>query len=169
MDNFTIINLQTFTALIMIYLFFRWWVTPRITNLSIYDVLLPLVFVHSLRYLGMMFMVDNQMIYDDFPKDIGQTIGLWDFSVAILAMITSYTLKIKWKYAIPLVWVFNIYGFVDLMYAFPNTFGLEFYNYDIGGIWFLFVIVGPFMTFTHFYIFYRLFKNLKKQKTTNHG
>ncbi|MEM8908562.1 MAG: hypothetical protein AAGD05_11995, partial [Bacteroidota bacterium] len=108
------------------------------------------------------FMVDTQ-IYDEFPDDLAQIIGLWDLTTAFLAMLTTYALRIKWTFAIPLVWVFNIYGFVDIMYAFYETFGIEFYNYYIGGIWFLFIIVGPFTTFSHFYIFYRLITERSKK------
>lgn len=108
-----------------------------------------------------MFMVDNQ-IYDEFPKDLAFTIGVWDYSVAILALITTYALKIKWKFAIPLVWIFNIWGFADLMTALPKSSALEFYNYVIGGIWWM-SIIGPITMIRHIYIFIRLFKNLKNK------
>ncbi|MEM1320512.1 MAG: hypothetical protein AAGG75_09655 [Bacteroidota bacterium] len=163
MDNFTILNLQNFAAFLMTFLGLKWWVFPRVANLSIHKALIPFVFLHSIRYLGMMFMVEHQ-IYDEFPKDVATVIGLWDYTTAILAIITTYALRVEWKFAIPLVWFFNIFGFMDLVNAFPNVFGLEFYNYDIGGIWFMFIIVGPFTMISHLYIFYRLFKNFNTSK-----
>lgn len=110
----------------------------------------------------MMFMVDNQ-IYDEFPKDLAFTIGIWDYSVSILAIVTTYALKVKWKYSIPLVWFFNIWGFADLMTALPQASALEFYNFDIGGIWWMSVIIGPITIISHLYIFIRLFKNWRKK------
>ncbi len=160
MDNFTIFNLQTLAAFLTAYLALRWFILPKVSKLPIHEALIPFVFVQAIRYLGMMFMVDNQ-IYDAFPTNLAHTIGLWDYSVSILALITTYALKISWKYAIPLVWVFNIWGFVDLLTALPQVSALEFYNYDIGGIWWMSVIVGPITIVSHIYIFGRLFKNFR--------
>lgn len=161
MNNFTIFNLQTLAAFLMFYLAFRWFVLPKVKNLPIQDALIPFVFLQGIRYLGTMFMVDNQ-IYDEFPKDLAFTIGLWDYSVSILALITTYALKTNWKFAVPLVWIFNVWGFADLLNALPKASALEFYNYDIGGIWWMSVIVGPITIISHIYIFIRLFKNLRK-------
>lgn len=161
MDNFTIFNLQLLAAFLMVIFGLRWFILPKVSQLPIRDALIPFVFIHAIRYLGMMFMVDNQ-IYDEFPKDLAFTIGVWDYSVAILALITTYALKVKWKYAIPLVWIFNIWGFADLMTALPQASAQEFYNYDIGGIWWMSIIVGPITIISHIYIFIRLFKILKK-------
>lgn len=155
MDNFTILNMQAFAGLISFYLAFKWWVFPKLSNLSIHDALLPMVFIHSLRFLGMAFMVDTQ-VYDDFPDDLALTIGIWDYSTAIFAIITAIALKNKWKYAIPLVWIFNIFGFTDLIVAFPKVFGIEFYNYDLGTMWWAFVTIGIINVISHIYIFYRL-------------
>lgn len=157
MDNFTILNMQAGAGLITFYLTFRWYVFPRLAKLSIHDALLPMVLIHGLRYLGMVFMVDTQ-VYDDFPDDLAFTVGMWDYSTAILAIVTAIALKNKWKYVIPLVWVFNLVGFTDLLVAFPQVFGIQFYNYDLGTMWWAFVTLGIVNVISHIYIFYRLFK-----------
>lgn len=158
MNNFLILNLQATAGLIAFSLAFKWWVAPRLAKLDIYDALLPVVFIHSLRYLGMVFMVDTQ-VYDAFPDDLAFTVGMWDYSVSILAIVTGIALKNKWRYAIPLVWVFNIYGFTDLVVAFPQVFGIKFYNYDLGTMWWAFVTIGIVNVISHFYIFYRLIRS----------
>ncbi len=162
MDNFTIFNLQILAAFLMVIFGLRWFILPKVSKLPIHEALIPFVFLQGIRYLGSMFMVDNQ-IYDEFPKDLAFTIGAWDYSVAILAIITTYALRVKWKYAIPLVWIFNLWGFADLMTALPQASAQEFYNYDIGGIWWMSVIIGPITIISHIYIFIRLFKNLRKK------
>ena len=159
MDNFTIINLQALTGTIAIILAFRWWVKPRIVNLSIQDALLPFVFLNIFRYLGLTFMAKEQF-YDGFPTEFLNTVGLLDFSTAILAIIAAIALKNKWSFAIPLVWIFNIVGFGDLITAFPQFFGLELYNHNLGTIWLVFVTYGLAAFLSHIYIFIRLIKNL---------
>ncbi|MDP4953888.1 MAG: hypothetical protein NWQ53_09620 [Flavobacteriales bacterium] len=162
MDNFTIINLQALTGTLAIILAFKWWLQPRLANLSIQDALLPFVFLNTFRYLGLSFIAKEQF-YDGFPTEFLNTVGLLDFSTAILAIIAAIALKNKWSFAISLVWIFNIVGFGDLITAFPQFFGLELYNHNIGWIWLLFVTYGLATFLSHIYIFIRLFKNLKKK------
>lgn len=161
MDNFTIINLQAITGTIAIILAFKWWVQPRLINLSIQEALLPFVFLNTFRYLGLSFMAKEQF-YNGFPMEFLTQVGLLDFATAILAIITAVALKNKWSIAIPLVWVFNIVGFGDLITAFPQFFGLELYNQNLGFIWLMFITYGLATFLSHIYIFSRLFKNLKK-------
>ena len=162
MDNFTIINLQALTGTVAIILAFQWWIKPRIANLAIQEALLPFVFLNTFRYLGLSFMAKEQF-YDGFPAEFLNTVGLLDFSTAILAIIAAISLKNKWSIAIPLVWIFNIVGFGDLITAFPQFFGLELYNQNLGFICLMFVTYGLATFLSHIYIFIRLFKNLKKK------
>ncbi|MDP4844963.1 MAG: hypothetical protein NWR83_10890 [Salibacteraceae bacterium] len=162
MDNFIIINLQAIIGTISIILAFNWWIKPRIANLSIQDALLPFVFLNTFRYLGLSFMAKEQF-YDGFPSDFLTTVGIWDLSTAVLAVIAAIALKSKWSFAIPLVWVFNIVGFSDLITAFPQFFGNKLYDHDLGFIWLMFVTYGLATFLSHIYIFIRLIKNLRKK------
>lgn len=163
MSNFIIINLQAVIGSISLILGFKFWIQPRIENLSIHDALLPFVFLNSFRYLGLSFMAKEQF-YGGFPADFLTTVGLWDMSTAIFAIIVTVALKGKWKFAIPLVWVFNIFGFADLITAFPQFFGLKLYDYNLGFIWLTFITYGLAAFLSHIYIFYRLLKNLGKNQ-----
>lgn len=160
MDNFTIINLQALTGTIAIILGFRYWIQPRISKLPIHEALLPLVFLNTFRYLGLSFMAKEQF-YDGFPQDFLTTVGLLDFTTAILAIISFVALKNKWRFAILLVWIFNVVGFGDLITAFPQFFGLKLYDQDLGFIWLMFITYGLAAFLSHIYIFIRLLKNLK--------
>ena len=160
MDNFTIINLQALVGTVTLFVVFKWWIQPRLANLSINDALLPFVFLNSFRYLGLSFMAKEQM-YDGFPADFLMQVGLWDFATAVLALITALTLKSRWKFAIPLVWFFNLFGFADLLTAFPKFFSLKLYDQNLGFIWLMFVTYGLAAFLSHIYIFSKLIKNLR--------
>ena len=157
MDNFAIINLQALTGSVAIFLGFRYWIQPKVSKLSIHEALLPFVFLNTFRYLGLSFMAKEQF-YDGFPAEFLTTVGLWDLTTAILAIITTVALKTKWKFAIPLVWIFNIVGFADLVTAFPQFFGLKLYDHNLGFIWLMFVTYGLTTFMSHIYIFYRLLR-----------
>ncbi|SFT85825.1 hypothetical protein SAMN04489724_2369 [Algoriphagus locisalis] len=162
MDNFAIINLQAITGTTAFLLAFKWWIQPRLANLSIYEALMPFVFLNSFRYLGLSFMAKEQF-YDGFPADFLMQVGIWDFATAILAIVTAFSLKNKWKYAIPLVWIFNLFGFADLLTAFPKFFSLKLYDHNLGFIWLMFVTYGLAALLSHIYIFYRLIGNFRKK------
>lgn len=160
MDNFTIINIQALIGSISIILGFNWWIKPRLAHLSVEMAVLPLVFLNTFRYLGLSFMAKEQF-YDGFPSEFLNTVGIWDMSTAILAIIAAVAIKGKWKLALPLVWLFNIVGMTDLVTAFPQFFGLELYNHDLGFIWLMFITYGLTTFLSHIYIFIRLIKNLR--------
>ena len=162
MDNFLIINLQAMVGTVAIILGFRYWIQPRIAKLSLHEALLPFVFLNAFRYLGLTFMAKEQF-YDGFPTEFLTTVGILDLSTAILAIIATIALKNKWSFAIPLVWIFNIVGFGDLITAFPQFFGLKLYDQNLGFIWLMFVTYGLAAFLSHIYIFARLFKSLKKK------
>lgn len=165
MDNFIIINLQALVGTIGIILGFRWWIKPRLANLTLEEALLPFVYLNIFRYLGLSFMAKEQF-YDGFPTEFLTTVGLLDFTTAILAIIAAIALKSKWRFAMPLVWVFNIVGFGDLINAFPQFFGLKLYDQNLGFIWLMFVTYGLATFLSHIYIFTRLIKSRIKTSST---
>ena len=160
MNNFAIINIQALIGTIAIILGFKYWIQPRIANLPIHAALLPFVFLNTFRYLGLTFMAQEQF-YNNYPSEFLTTVGLLDFITAVLALVSVVALKNKWSFAIPLVWIFNIVGFGDLITAFPQFFGLELYNQDLGFIWLMFVTYGLSTFLSHIYIFIQLIKNIR--------
>lgn len=163
MDNFAIINIQAILGSISIVLGFKIWMQPRLAKLSFYEALLPLVFVNTFRYLGLSFMAKEQF-YSGFPIEFITTIGLWDMLTSMLAIITVLALKVRWKYAIPLVWFFNVIGFAHLIIGFPQFFSLELYEYDLGTIWLVFITYGLVAFLSHIYIFYQLIQHIRGSK-----
>ena len=157
MDNFTIINIQALTGTVAMLLGFRYWIQPRVSKLSLQDALLPFVFLNAFRYLGLSFMAKEQF-YDGFPDEFLTTVGLLDLTTALLAIVSVVALKSRWRFAIPLVWVFNLVGFGDLITAFPQFFGLKLYDQNLGFIWLVFVTYGLATFMSHIYIFIRLLK-----------
>lgn len=155
MDNFTIINIQALTGTVALLLGFRYWIQPRISQLALHDALLPFVFLNAFRYLGLTFMAKEQF-YGGFPEEFLTTVGLLDLTTALLAIVSVVALKTRWRFAIPLVWIFNLVGFGDLITAFPQFFGLKLYDQNLGFIWLMFVTYGLATFLSHIYIFIRL-------------
>lgn len=157
MDNFTIINIQALIGTVALLLGFRYWIQPRISQLALHDALLPFIFLNAFRYLGLTFMAKEQF-YGGFPEEFLTTVGLLDLTTALLAIVSVVALKTRWRFAIPLVWIFNLVGFGDLITAFPQFFGLKLYDQNLGFIWLMFVTYGLATFLSHIYIFIRLLK-----------
>ncbi|MEM9006104.1 MAG: hypothetical protein AAGE59_21580 [Cyanobacteria bacterium P01_F01_bin.86] len=159
MKNLILLSLQVLSSLFMFYLAFRWWIKPRLDKLPQYEALLPVVFYHGIRFVGLTFMADGQF-YDSFPDNMAAAIGIGDYIVSILALLTAIALKSKTKIAIPLVWTTIVLGIVDFFNAFRLLGGQEFWKYDIEGTWYFFLFIGPITIITSIYIIKRLIQPL---------
>jgi hypothetical protein len=67
--------------------------------------------------------------------DFANQVAWGDFIAAVLALIAMAALSRRWSIAIPLVWIFNIWGTLDLLNAYymgakigdPGLFGAAIY------------------------------------------
>ena len=80
-----------------------------------------------------------------------------DLLAAALAIISIIALRRKWAIAIPLVWIFNIEGSLDLLNALIqggcyNTSG------EFGATYFIPVVIVPALLVTHYLIFLLLLR-----------
>jgi Na+/phosphate symporter len=78
--------------------------------------LLPLLLLHSLRHLGLMFLAPGA-IYPGIPPQFTHPAAYGDLITAILAMIAIPAVAARARRAKLLVWLFNVVGSVDLVDA----------------------------------------------------
>ena len=85
---------------------------------------------------------------------------LGDLLAAALALIALVALRLNWSAAIPLVWIFNIEGTIDLLNAL--TKGIM-YTTDghMGATYFIPAMIVPALLVTHVMIFQLLIQNGK--------
>jgi hypothetical protein len=76
-----------------------------------------------------------------------------DFVAAILALLSIAALTWRWSFAIPLVWVFNVWGTVDLLYAYYNGIMLELEPGLFGAAFYIPTMIVPPLLVTHALIF----------------
>ncbi|MEE8225501.1 MAG: hypothetical protein V3R30_01675, partial [Kiloniellales bacterium] len=82
-----------------------------------------------------------------------------DLLAAVLALVALLALRLDWPIAVPLVWIFNIEGTLDLLNAVFQ--GLR-YTPDghLGATYFIPAVVVPALLVTHAIVFWLL---LRKQ------
>lgn len=113
------LNILTANLVLSTFVFWiaaRIYVIPRLGQLSPQAVLLPILLLHSLRHLGLMFLAPGA-IYDGMPAQFAYPAALGDLLAAVLAMTAIVPVAKNTRAARPLVWIFNVVGTVDLAAA----------------------------------------------------
>jgi hypothetical protein len=89
----------------------RIYVVPNLSRWNPQAILIPILLLHSLRHLGLMFLAPGA-VYEGMPPQFAHPAAWGDLVTAALAMtaILSGTPR-------PLVWIFNVVGTVDLLAA----------------------------------------------------
>lgn len=111
------------------------YVWPALRAMPRYDALRLLAAFNAFRFLGMNFMVAG-FVSAQLSPDFAAEVGWGDLIAATLALISMAALSWRWPIAVPIVWIFNIWGTLDLLNAYymgvtkiqdPGLFGAGIY------------------------------------------
>ena len=94
----------------------RIYLLPRLPALDARIVLVPILLLHSLRHLGLMFLAPGG-VYPGISTQFTEPAAFGDLLAALLALCAIAALVVNAKSARLLVWVFNIEGTADLALA----------------------------------------------------
>ncbi len=94
----------------------RLYVIPRLHVLEPRAVLLPILLLHGLRHLGLMFLAPGAT-YAGVPLQFAYPAALGDLLAAVLALVAIPAVAANRGSAKTLVWIFTIEGTVDLAIA----------------------------------------------------
>lgn len=107
MDSFQIFGLQTLLSFVIYGLIARWYVAPRLATLPLRDALVPLLFLHTFRHLGLVFQVPA-VAGVSLPPSFARPAAYGDLVAALLALLSIVALRSRWRAALSIVWLFNI-------------------------------------------------------------
>ena len=110
------------------------YVWPAIRTMPRNSALRLLAAFHAFRFEGMNFMVAG-FVSPQLSPDFASQVGWGDLIAASLALVSMGALSWRWPIAIPIVWIFNIWGTLDLLNAYykgvkigdPGLFGAAIY------------------------------------------
>jgi hypothetical protein len=135
-----------------------WYVWPALSKLPRNSALIPLVFVHVLRYVGMTLLVAG-MVDPRLPREFLSNAAYGDLIAAALAFASIFALRSNWRAAVPLVWVFNTWGFVDLLNGVRGVLQLNVPSFHLGTAWYIYTFYAPLVIASHLMIFVILIKS----------
>ena len=111
-----IFGIQVLMSFIVYILLARWYVAPRLAALPLHAALMPLVFLHAFRHVGLVFL-QPQVVGPDLQRAFAAPAAWGDLLAALLALLALVALRNRWGGALGLVWLFNVVGTLDLIYA----------------------------------------------------
>jgi hypothetical protein len=136
MDSVTIFWMQILTSGFVCALFAVWYVWPLLTERPRNSALTPLLFVHVFRYVGMTLLVPG-MVDPKLPTEFLSSAAYGDLIAAALALASISALRSNWRVAIPLVWVANTWGFVDLLNGVRGVLQLNVPSFNLATLWYV--------------------------------
>jgi hypothetical protein len=158
MGSTQIFWMQLLASVLVLSLIAAWYVWPALTRLSRNSALILLLFVHVPRYVGMTLLVTG-MIDPRLTREFLADTAYGDLIMAALALASIFALRGNWTLAIPLAWVANTWGFVDLLNAVRTVVQTNLPSYDLRTIWYIYIFYGPLVLVSHLLIFWALIKS----------
>jgi hypothetical protein len=124
---------------------------PALRNQPRARALQPLLLLHSFRFIGLAFLVPG-VVSPDLPGAFARPAAYGDLIAAVLALLALAALPSR--LGIVLVWVFNLWGSADLLYAFyQGLIGVGLEPGQLGAAYFIPTVVVPLLLITHGLVF----------------
>jgi len=111
-----ILTLNLIATTVIFYVAARIYLLPNLSRLGPRAILVPILLLHSMRHLGLMFLTRGAT-YPGLPAQFAYPAAFGDFATAMLAFIALVLLLRNSSAALPFVWLFNIVGTLDLIDA----------------------------------------------------
>jgi hypothetical protein len=156
-DAFAVFGIQTFFSFVVFGLYAWWFVWPWLKSLERTAALTALTFVHALRPIGATVLVAS-VAGTALPRDFAEAVAYGDLATSVLAVVTLLALRARLGFAIALVWLTNIVGFVDLVNALIGGVRYDIARLGMGSFWFVVTILVPILWVAHVLAFAVLFR-----------
>jgi hypothetical protein len=134
------------------------YVLPRLRVMPREDALTALVVPHTFRFVGLSFLVPG-VVSPSLPAEFAAPAAYGDLVAAILAVIATLALRARVPWAIAIVWVFNVWGTLDLLNAIYNgQIGVQIDVRSLGAAFYIPTVIVPALLILHGLIFWILLR-----------
>jgi hypothetical protein len=144
-----IFGLQVLLSFVLFTLIARWYVSPRLAPLPVDRALQPLLVLHATRHMGLVFLVPT-VVGGTLPTAFAAAAAYGDLLAGVLALAALVALRARSPVAMPLTWLFNVAGLVDLVNAFYQ--GLI-HDVQLGAAYYIPTFIVPALVVTHVMMF----------------
>jgi hypothetical protein len=142
-----ILNLLAFGRVVQLYI----W--PHLRGARQDDALTVLIVPHMFRFVGLSFLVPG-VVSPAMSPAFAYPAAFGDLAAAILALIATLALSARASWAIAFVWLFNLEGTADLLFAYyQGVIGVGLGTGALGAAFYIPTLVVPPLLVTHALIF----------------
>ena len=156
MDIQALFGLSILMSFVAFGLVTRFYIWPRLRLMARDDALLPLVLPHTFRFIGLSFLMPG-VVSPALPSAFAAPAAYGDLVATVLAIAASLALFRRAPLAVVLVWLFNVWGASDFLFAYYQ--GLVTVQLDarmLGAAFFIPTVFVPAALITHGLIFWLL-------------
>jgi hypothetical protein len=139
-------------AFLVFGLIAKWYLWPAIKDRTPAIALSPLLLYACLRVNGLMFLMTG-LVSPKLPAAFTMPTAYGDLAAAVLALVALACVRAENAAGLPMVWLFNIAGIFDLIYANISTFKDQVDPTYLGVSYYLVVLNVPAMVVVHVLIF----------------
>jgi hypothetical protein len=122
------------------------YIWPALRGRPRVEALRPLLILHSFRFVGLAFLVPG-VVAADLPAAFAHAAAYGDIAAATLALVAL--LFLDRPAGLVVVWVFNVWGFGDLLNAFYQAGRSGLLPGELGATFFLPTLIVPLLFITH--------------------
>ncbi|MBQ4823534.1 hypothetical protein J4729_03055 [Leisingera sp. HS039] len=148
-----IFGLQLIFSIVVVSVIARVYIAPWLSGFAHHAALAILVLPHTIRHIGMSFQVPG-LVGDALPSDFAAAAAYGDLASAVFALLAFLLLRSGASVAIGFAWIFNLFGFIDLVNALRQAEAIP----QLGVTWFIPTFIVPVLLVTHVMIFARLIR-----------
>ena len=158
MNVLALFGISALMSLVSSIVLAKYYIWPRIRIGDRDETLVPLVAPHMFfRFIGLSLLVPG-VVSPSLPAAFAQPAAYGDFGTGILAIIATVALLKRASWAIPAVWIFNVWGATDFLVAFCQGPRLLRDVGMLGAAFFVPTAVVPPLLVTHALIFILLLR-----------
>ena len=129
------------------------YIWPWLRVMTREEALLPLMVPHMFRFVGLSFLVPG-VVSASLSPDFARPAAYGDLGAALLAVIAVLALSARVSWALAFVWLFNLWGTADLLYAiYQGEIGVRIGPGSLGAAFFIPTVLVPPLLVTHALIF----------------
>jgi len=134
-----------------------WYIVPRLSKQPRMQALLPLVLPHTFRTAGLVVLLP-QVMGGILPLGFAAPAAYGDLLTAGLALLAAFMLRLRPGLALPFVWLFNLVGIIDLLYALYEGAMIGLPDFHLGVAWFIPTFYVPLLLVSHVIVFWFLLR-----------
>ena len=144
-------------AFLVFGLIANWYIWPSIKDRPPKSALPPFLLYACLRVNGLMFLMPG-LVSPELPRAFAVPTAYGDLTAVVLALLALGCVRYENAAAVPMLWLFNVAGLLDLIYANLSTFKDQVDPVYLGVSYYLVVLNVPAMVVVHVLIFAYLLK-----------